>query len=102
MKKKYHIVTRADEQSASILQQFCQTNGQILLPLVEKIQSASDMVNSVIHELSLKTLETILVLSAEQIAGPRTPGRASDWWRRLHRSQRKQASTSNDLDSTLQ
>ena len=77
MKKKYHIVTRADEQSASILQQFCQSNGQILLPLVEKIQSASDMVNSVIHELSLKTLETILVLSAEQIAGPRTPGKAS-------------------------
>jgi transposase-like protein len=77
VKKKYHIVTRADEQSASILQQFCQSNGQILLPLVEKIQSASDMVNSVIHELSLKTLETILVLSAEQIAGPRTPGRPS-------------------------
>lgn len=77
MKKKYHIVTRADKQSASILQQFCQSNGQILLPLVEKIQSASDMVNSVIHELSLKTLETILVLSAEQIAGPRTPGKPS-------------------------
>lgn len=59
MKKKHHIVTRADERSASILQQFCQSLGQILLPLVEKIQSASDIVNSVMHELSLKTLETI-------------------------------------------
>ena len=77
MKKQYHIVTRADEKSASIIQEFCQSNGQILLPLVEKIQSASDMVNSVIHELSLKTLETILRLSAEQVAGPRTPGKAS-------------------------
>ena len=77
MKKQYHIVSRADDKSASIIQQFCQSNGQILLPLVEKIQSASDMVNSVIHELSLKTLETILILSAEQIAGQRTPGKAS-------------------------
>lgn len=77
MKKEYQIVTRADEKSASIIQEFCQSNGQILLPLVEKIQSASAMVNSVIHEISLKTLETILVLSAEQIAGPRTPGKTS-------------------------
>jgi putative transposase len=76
VRKEYQIVTRADEKSASIIQEFCQTNGQILLPLVEEIQSASAMVNSVIHELSLKTLETILVLSAEQIAGPRTPGKA--------------------------
>ena len=77
MKREYQIVTRADEKSASIIQEFCQSNGQILLPLVEKIQSASAMVSSVIHELSLKTLETILALSAEQIAGPRTPGKTS-------------------------
>jgi transposase-like protein len=77
VKKEYQIVTRADERSASIIQEFCRSNGQILLPLVEKIQSASAMVNSVIHEISLKTLETILVLSAEQIAGPRTPGKTS-------------------------
>lgn len=77
MKKQYHIVSRADDESASIIQQFCQSNGQILLPLVEKIQSASDMVNSVIHELGLKTLETIFILSAEQVAGARTPGKAS-------------------------
>jgi transposase-like protein len=77
VKKQYHIVSRADDRSASIIQQFCQANGQILLPLVEKIQSASEMVNSVIHEVSLKALETILVLSAEQVAGPRTPGKAS-------------------------
>ena len=59
MKKEYQIVTRADAKSASIIQEFCQSNGQILLPLVEKIQSASAMVNSVIHEISLKALEAI-------------------------------------------
>jgi len=77
VKKEYQIVTRADAKSASIIQEFCQSNGQILLPLVEKIQSASAMVNSVIHEISLKALEAILVLSAEQVAGPRTPGKAT-------------------------
>ena len=49
MKREHHIVSRADEKSASSIGQFCQSNGQILLPLVEKIQSASEMVNSVIH-----------------------------------------------------
>jgi putative transposase len=77
VKKEYQIVTRADEKSASIIQEFCQSNGQILLPLVEKIQSASAMVNSVLHEISLQALETILVLSAEQLAGPRTPGKTT-------------------------
>jgi len=77
VKKEYQIVTRADAKSASIIQEFCQSNGQILLPLVEKIQSASAMVNSVIHEISLKALEAILVLSAENVAGPRTPGKAT-------------------------
>lgn len=30
MKKKYHIVTQADRESAEVIQQFCQANGQIL------------------------------------------------------------------------
>lgn len=77
MKKQYHIVTRADEGSASLIQQFCQANGQILLPLVERIQSASEAVNSVVYEISHQMLETILRLSAERIAGPRTPGKPS-------------------------
>src|SRR6185436_1555816 len=77
VKKQYHIVTRADEGSASLIQQFCQANGQILLPLVERIQSASEAVNSVIHEISHQMLETILRLSAEKIAGPRTPCKPS-------------------------
>ena len=77
MKSKYHIVTKAAEESASIIQQFCQSNGQILLPIISKIESASEVVNAVLHEVSIKTLEMILTLSAQQVAGPRTPGKAS-------------------------
>ena len=67
MKKPYHIVTRAAKESAAVVEQFCQANGQILLPLVNLIESASQVVENVIHEIQMQTLETILTLSAEQI-----------------------------------
>jgi putative transposase len=77
VKKTYHIVTRAARESAAVIEQFCQTNGQILLPIVNLIQNASQVVENVIHELGHQMLEQILVLSAEQVAGARTPGKAS-------------------------
>jgi putative transposase len=77
VKKTYHIVTRAARESAAVIEQFCQTNGQILLPIVNLIQNASQAVETVIHEVGHQMLEQILVLSAEQVAGARTPGKAS-------------------------
>jgi putative transposase len=77
VKKTYHIVTRAARESAAVIEQFCQTNGQILLPIVNLIQNASQVVETVIHEVGHQMLEQILVLSAEQVAGTRTPGKAS-------------------------
>ena len=75
--KKSYIVTRAERESASVIQQFCRANGQMLIPIMEMIQSASEVVTTVVHEIGRQTLETILVLSAEQIAGAKTPGKAS-------------------------
>jgi putative transposase len=77
LSKPYQIVTRAAKESAAVIEQFCRANGQILLPIVDMIQSASQVVDTVIHEIGVKTLEIILVLSAEEVAGPRTPGQAS-------------------------
>lgn len=77
MKKPYHIVTRAAQESAAVIEQFCQANGQILLPIVNLIQNASQVVETVIHEIGHQTLEQILILSAEQVAGARTPGKVS-------------------------
>ena len=34
VKKPYHIVTRTARESAVVIEQFCQANGQILLPIV--------------------------------------------------------------------
>jgi len=77
VKKPYQIVTRAAKESASVIEQFCQANGQLLLPIVQLIEGASQVVQSVIHEIQIHTLETILAMSAEQIAGARTPGKPS-------------------------
>ena len=77
MKKPYHIVTRAARESAAVIEQFCRANGQILLPILDLIENASQVVETVIHEVGHQTLEQILVLSAEQVAGPRTPGKTS-------------------------
>lgn len=77
MNKTYHIVTRAEKESAEVIEQFFQTNGQILLPIVSLLESASQVVETVIHEIGVQTLEVVLRLSAEQVAGPRTPGKAS-------------------------
>ena len=77
MKKPYQIVTRAAKESAEVIEEFCQANGQLLLPIVNLIESASQVVETVIHEIQIQTLETVLMLSAEQIAGQRTPGKTS-------------------------
>lgn len=77
MKKPYQIVTRAAKESAVVVEQFCQANGQILLPIVHLLESASEVVESVLHEIQIQALETIFVLSAEQVAGARTPGKPS-------------------------
>jgi hypothetical protein len=45
--------------------------------LVELIEQARLTVSTVLDEVSQQTIEMILQLSAEQIAGARTPGRSS-------------------------
>jgi hypothetical protein len=87
VKKPYQIVTRAAKGSAAVVEQFCQANGQILMPIVNLIENASQVVQGVTHEIQLQTLETIFTLGAEQIARARTPGKASGEIR-WHGSQR--------------
>lgn len=77
MSQKYQVVTRAAKEAGSVIEQFCRANGQILLPILSLVQSASQVVDTVIHEIGVKTLELILALSAEEVAGPLTPGKVS-------------------------
>jgi transposase-like protein len=77
VKKPYHIVSREADTAAATVEQFAKANGQILLPLVELITQARLAVDEVIDRIGRQTIETILNLSAEQVAGVRTPGKNS-------------------------
>jgi putative transposase len=77
VKKPYHIVSREAQTASASMEEFAKANGQILLPLVELITQARLAINEVIDSIGRQTIETILSLSAEQIAGPRTPGKSS-------------------------
>ena len=77
MKGTYHVVSRSERGTERALAAFCRANGQVLLPLVELIEQARLAVDTVIEHVSQQTIETLLRLSAEQIAGPPTPGQAS-------------------------
>jgi transposase-like protein len=77
VKKTYHIVNREEKSAAASIKQFAKSNGQLLLPLIELITEARIAVDEVISSVGRTTIETILTLSAEQVAGARTPGKAS-------------------------
>ena len=74
MKKPYHIVNREEKGASAAIEQFAKSNGQLLLPLVELITQARIAVDEVIGSIGRKTIETILMLSAEEVSfGTRTP-----------------------------
>ena len=75
MKKTYHIVNRDAQSASKSIQEFAQANGQILLPLVELITQARVAVDDVIQSIGRQTIETILTLSAQELAGTRAPGK---------------------------
>ena len=77
VKKTYHIVDREAAAAAVTVEQFAKANGQVLLPLVELVRQARLAIDEVIDHIGRQTIETILSLSAEQVAGPRTPGKGS-------------------------
>jgi putative transposase len=77
VKKTYHIVNREDKTAAASIEQFAKSNGQFLLPVLELITQARIAVDEVITSIGRKTIETLLTLSAEQLAGAQTPGKVS-------------------------
>ena len=77
MKGNYPVIDGKGKEAERTLAAFCRANGQILLPLVELVEQARLALDTVVEHVSQHAIETILQLSAEQIAGPRTPGRRS-------------------------
>ncbi len=76
MKRNYHVVGLNSKKAAKRVEAFCRANGQLLLPLVELIEQARLAVDTLIEEAGRGVIETILELSAAEVAGPKAPGKA--------------------------
>ena len=75
MKRNYHTITSRGQQNERKLAEFLSRNGQVLLPRVELIEQSRLAIDELIDVAGRATIETVLQLSAEQVAGPRTPGK---------------------------
>jgi transposase-like protein len=82
LKKSYHTISTQGPTHARKLAGFFIRHGQGLLPMVELIEQSRMAVDELIDVAGRATIEAVLQLSAEQVAGPRTPGqrRASLLW----------------------
>ena len=74
MKKSYHTLTTKGPTNTRRLAEFFSRNGQGLLPMVELIEQSRLAVDELIDVAGRATIEAVLQLSAEQVAGPPTPG----------------------------
>ena len=72
MEKPYHMVEKDDTQK---LTSFLAKNGQALLPMVDLIEESKLAVDELMDVLGRATIEAVLKLSAEGIAGPPHPGK---------------------------
>ena len=75
MTEAYQIVGTKDRLSSRQLAAMLSREGQWLLPLVALIEQAECAVDEVIDVMGRATIEAVLQLSAEQVAGPRQQGR---------------------------
>ena len=74
MQKSYHTLTSKGQTNARKLAEFFSRHGQGLLPMVDLIEQSRMAVDELIDVAGRATIEAVLQLSAEQVAGPRTPG----------------------------
>ena len=74
MKKSYHTISTQGQTNSKRLAEFFSRHGQGLLPMVDLIEQSRLAVDELIDIAGRATIEAVLQLSAEQVAGPRTPG----------------------------
>jgi putative transposase len=74
-KKVYHIADKIDSRKIA---EFLSKDGQLLLPVLDLICNTEQAVDELIDVVGKAAIESVLLLSAEQIAGPKQPGKAKD------------------------
>jgi putative transposase len=78
MRGAYQIAEGRSKASSRELARFLAKEGQMLLPMVELIEQAECAVDDLVDVMGRATIEAILRMSAEGVAGLRQQGRKSD------------------------
>jgi len=75
VKRNYHTVDNQGKVNERKLTEFLVRHGQMLLPMVQLVEQARLAVDEVIDVVGRKTIEAVLWLSAQQVAGVPQQGR---------------------------
>jgi len=75
MKASYQVADRKDSRA---LAQFLSGEGAMLVPMLELIEQAEMAVDELIDVAGRATIEAVLTLSAQALAGPKHPGKKGD------------------------
>lgn len=73
MKETYEVTDGTDRRAIA---EFLKSEGQFLLPMVELVDRAELAIDEVIEVIGRATIEAVLDMSAEAVAGPKQAGRA--------------------------
>ncbi len=71
-KKLYQIANKTDSRKIA---EFLSKDGQLLLPFLDLICNTEQALDELIDVVGKAAIELVLLLSAQQIAGPKQPGR---------------------------
>jgi len=83
-KQSYQIANKADSRKIA---EFLSKDGQLLLPFLELICNTEQAVDELIDVAGKAAIEAVLLLSAQQLAGPKQPGKSHGditWYGRQH------------------
>ena len=75
MKKRHRIVPRTSTPNSRDLADWLAKDGQLLIPLVELLEKGERAIDQVIDVMGWATVEAVLQMSAEQVAGAKAQGR---------------------------
>ncbi len=73
MRRTYEVAGRANKQA---MREFLKREGQLLLPMVALVERAELAIDEVIGVMGRATIEAVLEMSAEGVAGPKQAGKA--------------------------
>ena len=83
-RQSYQIANKADSRKIA---EFLSKDGQLLLPFLELICNTEQAVDELIDVAGKAAIEAVLLLSAQQLAGPKQPGKSHGeitWHGRQH------------------